>query len=187
MTDAGTYRKERGPSTSRVSTRYVASCENATNGFGSPPIGSRNSSLVASLTSASTLPSPTTRTISSRRHFLSYLSSVLRQAAAGSSAKIRSEPNFHGNFLACLNAGPAVSFLAMQAMKTMLWERFPFVGISLSASQNFSPHVTLFCCFYVEKWVAAGRRLQRCLPSACMSKHEQHFAQTWQRGVRMAG
>ena len=56
---------------------------------------------------------------------------------------------------------------------------------SVSASQNFSTHVTLFCCFYVEKWVAAGRRLQRCLPSACMSKHEQHFAQS--SGVRMAG
>ena len=56
---------------------------------------------------------------------------------------------------------------------------------SVSASQNFSPHVALFCCFYVEKWVAAGRQLQRCLPSACMSKHEQHFAQS--SGVRMAG
>ena len=59
-----------------------------------------------------------------------------------------------------------------------------FVVIS-ECFTEFSPHVTLFCCFFVEKWVAAGRRLQRCLPSACMSKHEQHFAQS--SGVRMAG
>ena len=64
------------------------------------------------------------------------------------------------------------------------WKGFALLS-SVSASQNFSPHVTLFCCFYVEEWVAAGRRLQICLPSACMSKHEQHFAQS--SGVRMAG
>ena len=59
-----------------------------------------------------------------------------------------------------------------------------FVVIS-ECFTEFSPHVTFFCCFFVEKWVAAGRRLQRCLASACMSKLEQHFAQS--SGVRMAG
>ena len=59
-----------------------------------------------------------------------------------------------------------------------------FVVIS-ECFTEFSPHVTLFCCFFAEKWVAAERRLLRCLPSACMSKQEQHFAQS--SGVRMAG
>ena len=63
----------------------------------------------------------------------------------------------------------------------MLWEGVRFVVIS-ECFTEFSPHVTLFCCFYVEKWVVAGRRLRRCLPSVCMSKHEQHFAQE-QRGT----
>ena len=55
---------------------------------------------------------------------------------------------------------------------------------SVSASQKFSSQVTLFL-LHVDKWVAGGRLLQGCRPSACMSKHELHFAKS--SGVWMAG
>ena len=56
----------------------------------------------------------------------------------------------------------------------MLWERFLFVVISECFTEVFTASYTFFL-LNVDKWVAAGRRLQGCRPSACMSKHELHF------------
>ena len=83
----------------------------------------------------------------------------------------------------------------------MLWERVRFVVIS-ECFTEFSPHVTHFGCFYVGKWLVAGRRLQRCLPSAddeqaratlrteqrgTDSRVKEHKRQRKHRGVAIGG